>query len=123
NLQHIIPTQTCLLMKACLIFFLTLASFLTSAQITVYPPHWWTGMKHSEIQLLVRSSDPIASETSITLNYPGIEVRNVTPLENPRYVTIDLRITPEAKPGKPVIEFKHGRKSRKASWGLNARTN
>jgi glycosidase len=82
---------------------LLFTSFTLFAQdIRVYPAHWWTGMRHNTLKLLVRSVDkPIASTNmKVTSSTPGIAVRKVQPMQNPRYVQVTVDITPNAKPGR-----------------------
>ena len=82
---------------------LVLASMtLTAQDIRVYPGHWWTGMRHNTLKLLVRSVDkPIASPNmKVTSSTPGIAVRKVQPMQNPRYVQVTVDVTSGAKPGK-----------------------
>lgn len=109
-------------MKPAVTVFFIFCSILTSAQFTVYPPNWWIGMEHSTIQLLVRNEATSLQGSEVSLKYPGIEITKVTPLENPRYLAVDIRIAPDARPGNPVIELRQGRKTQKISWSLKSRT-
>ena len=80
---------------------------LTAQDIRVYPGHWWTGMRHSTLKLLVRSMDkPIASPNmKVTSSTPGIAVRRVQPMQNPRYVQVTVDVTPNAKPGRHSLNI------------------
>lgn len=75
---------------------------LTAQDVRVYPSHWWTGMRYSTLKLLVRSIDKPFTTASLkaTSSTPGIAVRNVKPMQNPRYVQVTVDITPKAKPGR-----------------------
>ena len=78
-------------------------------------------MKTSSIQLLVRSNDATFADNAITLSYPGVKVIRAIPMENTRYLSIDLEILPEAKPGTMQIEFKKNKKVQRVPWMLKPR--
>ena len=71
------------------------------------PPFWYTDMKNDELQILVYGTNISGSKVSI--NYPGVRIREVASVENPNYLFIYLDITDSAKPGKMNIEFGEGR--------------
>jgi neopullulanase len=108
------------------LLFVNLALLFTlpgSAQTTeVYPPHWWTNMKYSSIQLLLRSSDPTFNQSTPSINNPGISLTKTTTLENGRYLILHLSISPDAQPGNVTIELKKGKKTQKIVWPLKARS-
>ncbi|HEY9044978.1 MAG TPA: glycoside hydrolase family 13 protein [Ohtaekwangia sp.] len=87
----------------------------------IYPPNWWTGMKHNTVQLLVKSTDSEFGKRDVSVNYSGISITNIHRLENGKYLAIDIAIQPEAAPGKIVFDFKAGKKSQKVNWELKAR--
>lgn len=70
------------------------------------PANWWIGMKHNTIQLLVYGKN--LSKASASVRYPGVKVGKVTPMENPNFVTVDLTISPNTKPGTFPIRFQVG---------------
>lgn len=72
-------------------------------EITVYPTHWWVGMKNQNLQLLIHR-DQVASENVSMLAYPGVKLVKQTKVESRNYLIIDLIISSSAKPGK--IKFK-----------------
>lgn len=59
-------------------------------------------MKNPGLQLLVYGKDLKGSALSI--NHPGVSVRQVYEVENPNYLFVDLYISPDAKAGKFDIE-------------------
>jgi neopullulanase len=63
-----------------------------------YPPNWFTGMTNRTVQLMVHGNE--VAELSADLSYPGVEIMNVTRLENDNYLFIDLLIGVDCKPGK-----------------------
>jgi len=96
--------------------------FSAAAQVPeVYPTHWWTGMKHKSVQLLVKSTDPTFGQSEVTLTYPGITLDKVHRLDNGKYLALDISIADNATPGNIPIEFKQGKKRTKALWPLKAR--
>ena len=108
-----------LLFVSCLTLILTVSA--SGQQPEVFPPHWWTGMKHREIQLIVRGNDTAFNTHAVTLSYPGVDLLKVTPLENGKYIAIDLSIAENAAPGTATIELKKGRKTIRVPWQLKAR--
>ncbi len=74
----------------------------------VEPMNWWVGMNNPNLQLMVYGEN--ISLTQPTLNYQGVQVREIHKVENPNYLFIDLMIGAETQPGKFTIEFKEGKK-------------
>jgi neopullulanase len=90
-----------------LLAFLFLVSFTIRAQqATVYPPHWWPGMKHNTVQLMVYGKDIGREKPAVSVNYPGITVQRILFPENPNYIFIDIRIDDTAKTGSVPIQVK-----------------
>ena len=75
----------------------------------IEPPFWWTGFKNSSLQLMVHG-EKIAL-TKPEFKYEGVELESVALVENPNYMFINLKILPEAKPGKFDISFKQDGKT------------
>src|SRR5690606_34437892 len=69
----------------------------------VEPPFWWTGMKDNSLQILLYSKGTDLSSCTVEFKYPGITLGEVTKVENPHYLFVNLTVSPEAKPG--VIPF------------------
>ena len=87
-------------MKAILIIVFIFAGLQASSQkeTKVYPTHWWTGMKNSRLQLLLRSEQGLPAQA--TIRYPGVKLVKVYQPSNKHYLIIDLQISASAKPGK-----------------------
>jgi neopullulanase len=66
--------------------------------IRVYPTHWWAGMKHNKIQLMLRGEN-VGKAATASISYPGITVTKITRVENKNYLFLDVTIAPSAKPG------------------------
>ena len=64
----------------------------------VDPTNWWVGMKNPELQLLIYGKDLKGSDVSI--DYAGINVRQVYEVENPNYLFVDLYFDAALRPGK-----------------------
>ncbi len=89
-------------MKHILFALLLLVQGALYAQ-TIYPTHWFTGMKNPNLQLIIHR-DRVAQEKISMLPYAGVKLLKQTKVENPNYLFIDLQITATAKPGK--IKFR-----------------
>lgn len=68
----------------------------------VEPPHWWTGMSNSRLQLLVKGANIADYTPRIEVN--GIELEGVSPGDSKNYLFLDLNLT-AANPGVFKILF------------------
>jgi len=75
----------------------------------VEPPFWWTGFKNPSLQLMVNGER--ISETKPEIKYEGVELVSSSSVENPNYLFLDLRLSPNVKPGKFEIIFKQNGKT------------
>jgi glycosidase len=109
------------------IFFLSILQiiFLTvqSQDIKIYPSHWFTGTKWNKVQLLIKGNTNNFNRHHVSISYPGVQVKKVAPLENGKYIIVDIEITPAAKPGRVSIEFSDGRGLQYVEWSLKAKRN
>jgi glycosidase len=86
----------------------------------VEPPFWWTGFKNPSLQLMVYGER--ISETRPEINYEGVELEASSAVENPNYLFLDLRLSPNVKPGKFEIVFKqNGKTIVSSTYELKAR--
>ncbi len=69
----------------------------------IEPPNWWTGMKHSKVQLLIHGKDIAALHPST--DYPGVFIDQIIKVENPNYLFVDVRIEVDAQPGSVKFDF------------------
>jgi len=94
--------------KSFLISFLILGYMTASATDITHmePQFWWTGMKNKELQILVHGANISGSKVSI--DYPGVHVKEIASVESPNYLFIYLEITASARPGTMNIEFTDG---------------
>lgn len=82
------------------------------------PLFWWTGMKNPELQLMVSGYN--IADYSLSINYPGVKIKSVHPMESPNYMVVYLDVK-DAKPGKFTLNFSKGRKKLKYDYELKAR--
>ncbi|HEX5168951.1 MAG TPA: glycoside hydrolase family 13 protein [Cyclobacteriaceae bacterium] len=76
----------------------------------VEPLSWWIGMKDPNVQLMVYGQN--ISSTTVTIDYPGVEVMKIHPAENKNFLFIDLMIKEDAQPGSVMINFNYGKKKK-----------
>lgn len=108
-------------MKVLLAFILLLVASGATAQHThVYPTHWWPGMKWNKVQLLVHS-DKNVGNSNVTIKYPGVTVAKVNRLENPKYLAVDITVSPSAKPGTVDIVLESGGTKETVKWLIKPR--
>ena len=96
---------------------------LGSAAFTVDridPPHWWTGMKDSSLQLQVHGKD--IREADVALSASGVRLDSVVRLDgSPDWLYLYLDVSPEAKAGDVELKFKSGKKTIKKGYELKKR--
>jgi glycosidase len=85
----------------------------------VEPENWWTGMKNSNLQIMVYGPD--ISNASLTINYPGIKILDVSKVENPNYLFVYIDIAPDTKPGIVPMEFADGKGKLTYNYTLKTR--
>jgi glycosidase len=94
-----------------------------SAQKTIdriEPPFWWTGMKNTEVQLMVYGNK--IAESEVTVNYDNVVVKSVDRVKNSNYLFLNLEIRKDAKPGGIEIVFKKGKKKIKHHYELKEKS-
>lgn len=88
-----------------------------------YPSNWWIGMKWNKVQILVQGEYDGFNKEQVRIQYPGVKLIKTTPLENGKYLALDLEISATAKAGNLVIEFVNAGKAHAVNWPLyNKRT-
>jgi len=86
----------------------------------VEPANWWTGMKNTNLQIMIYGPD--ISKASIEINYPGVKVLDVSKTENPNYLFVYIDIAPGTRPGLLPLEFTDGTGKITYDYPLEART-
>ncbi len=90
---------------------LPLAALAASASLNIDridPPNWYTGLKHSSLQLMVYGKDIKAAD--VTTDYSGARIDSIVRLDgsnNYLLIYLDLK---DAKPGTMQLTFKRGKK-------------
>jgi len=90
-----------------LLFSLIFASAIHAANKQIQridPSFWWVGMKNPNLELLVYH--PKIQHAEVSLNYPGVQIKELIPAENPDYLFIRLLIQADARPGTIQIRFR-----------------
>lgn len=99
---------------------LTHSITISALEITrMEPSFWWTGMKNTELQIMMYGKD--ISSSKVTLNYPGVKIKEIATVENPNYLFIYLNVSGSAKPGKMNIEFSNGKERTVKTFELRDR--
>src|SRR5690554_2223671 len=70
----------------------------------IEPPHWWAGLKNTDLQLLVKEDQ--ISKAVPEIAKEGISIKKVTKGDSPDYLFIDLEISKNVGPSKFNIVFK-----------------
>jgi glycosidase len=99
--------------KSFFLFFLLVYSITLFAQkgndiIRMDPPNWWVGMQNPNLNLLINATN-IKEYVDVIIEPAGIEVITVNKLESNDYLSLDLKIKPNAAPGIYSIKFKNGK--------------
>jgi hypothetical protein len=95
-----------------LIIALSLVYMVNSIAVEIThiePSFWWIGMKNTELQIMVYGKD--ISKAKVSINYPGVRVKEFVSADSPNYLFIYLNIAASAKPGIMNIEFSEGEKN------------
>ncbi len=86
----------------------------------VEPPHWWVGMKEPALQLVVEGPGVAALQPK--LDHPGVSLQSTQRGDSANYLFLQLRIAPNAKPGRVAIELlKDGKPRERLSYELRER--
>ena len=81
---------------------------LAQKSLNVYPTHWWVGMKHNKIQLIVHQQDSteiFPDKLTVRSSSPDFKIVKVHKPENRRYLFVDAVVSPVAKPQKVKLTF------------------
>lgn len=104
-----------------IVSLLAIPAGMTAVEVNrIDPPHWWTGMSDTTLQLQVHGKG--VREARFSVDYPGVSVDSVVRLDgSPNWQFVYLNISPEAKPGKMTLVWKDGGKTRKKEYELRRR--
>jgi glycosidase len=83
------------------------------------PPFWWTGMKNSELQIMVYGKNIARAE--LQFEYPDVHLKEIVRADSPDYLFIYMEIGKDAQPGMMKLNFSEGKKKRTETYELRAR--
>lgn len=109
-------------MKKIVLFvsFIICAMQAWAIQVTrVEPANWWVGMKNTSLQVMVYG--PGISKSQLTVQYPGVTVKEVARTDNANYLFIYLNIAAQTKPGLVKLQFANGSQKFTYNYPLKAR--
>ena len=87
----------------------------------VHPPNWWIGFEDSSLQILVKNEN--ISDFNVSINHPGVKIKEIHNADSPNYIFIDLNISPQTREGAFEILFSNKEQSLSYSYLLkNKRT-
>ena len=75
----------------------------TVSEARIEPPFWWTGMAERQLEILLYDQD--VRDLEPVVGYPGVEVAEVTRLENPNYLFVLLDVGLGTRPGTFQIQL------------------
>lgn len=79
------------ILSCCAMLFLMLKGIAQD----VYPSSWWIGMKHNQVQLLIRGKN---LDTSLfEIHHAGVSIKQKHAFINKNYIAIDVEIAPIIK--------------------------
>ena len=87
----------------------------------IEPPFWWIGMKEQLLEVLIH--DYLIKGYRVSVDYPGVEVKDVHKVESRNYLFVELEIAKNALPGKFKIVLTRGDDVRTYDYELKAKTN
>ena len=85
----------------------------------VEPENWWTGMKNTNLQIMVYG--PEISKANLAIKYSGIKILDISKVENPNYLFVYIDIAPQTKPGMVPIVFTDGTGKYTYNYPIRAR--
>ncbi|MFI3239987.1 MAG: alpha-amylase family glycosyl hydrolase [Bacteroidales bacterium] len=108
-------------MKKLLLALFVLATALSSSAIKIdriEPISWWVGM-NTPLQLLLNGED--ITGATVEVNSEDITIEKVINADSPNYLFVDVKISPDTKPGKYTFTVKKGKKKTKVDYMIEAR--
>lgn len=100
--------------------FVTLSALAQSDIQRIEPPHWWVGMHHNQLQLLMYGNQ--IAEFQVSIDHPEVRLVETTKTVNSNYLFLELEISPKTKPGNIQIAFqKNGKTAFTVDYNLYER--
>lgn len=105
-------------LSICFLFLAFALGSIKAQNLKLEPAFWWSGMKNTELQIMVTGKDIAAYRPSV--DYPGVTLKSAVSLESPNYLIVYLDVE-KAKPGTFTITFTRDKKVIKQPFELKAR--
>jgi glycosidase len=93
-------------------------AWMRADELKVEPAFWWSGMKNTELQLMVYGQDIASYRASV--DHPGVYLKSAVALESRNYLLLYLDVA-EAQPGSFQLTFTNGKKKLSHAYELKAR--
>ncbi len=92
------------LIYSILFFFFLTGGINAQPQLErVEPAFWWANMNNPKLQLMIHGEN--IAETTVHINYQGVDIVSLSKVENPNYLFVDLRLATTVIPGVFDIDF------------------
>jgi len=90
-----------------LVLFIIAPGMVSAQSIErVEPPSWFTGMKETNLQMMIYGKE--TGSLDVSTDYPGVRIVTTVKTDNPDYLFVNLDIGKEALPGNVPLVFKRG---------------
>lgn len=86
-----------MLLLSIFVYFGT-ASAQAPREPEAYPPNWWVGMKHTQLQVMLYGNSIAYANVKVTPK-KGITLDSITKVANPNYLFLNFTIKDNTKPG------------------------
>jgi glycosidase len=106
------------LLATIIMLFISEAKAMTITRVE--PANWWVGMKNPELQIMVYG--PGIGNSTVSVNYPGVKIKEADKTDNPNYLFVYITIAPNTKPGILPLHFSNGAEKSTYNYPLKART-
>jgi glycosidase len=97
----------------------TLFTYVSNAQVEVYPSNWWAGMKTNNIQLMFHGNN--IGDAAVTTTYPGIILKKLNKVENKNYLFLDIVLSSSVKKGTATFTLKSNSTTQTVSFPIEER--
>mgnify|MGYP003302863431 CR=1 FL=1 len=81
----------------------------------IEPSNWWVGMKNTRLQIMLYGQG--IREASVTTQYSGVRITELTKLDSPNYLIVYLDIA-DAKAGVMQLDITLGKKRQTVKFPL-----
>ena len=85
-------------------------------QARVHPPNWWIGMAEPILEILIY--DQNIRDYTVSIDYPGVVVKEVIRLQNPNYLFVQVLVRAEAEAGRFDIRLQNEGQEKTYSYSL-----